>query len=131
MLVLRSPRNDLPLTHWFSKCSVRSHRAPRENPMGSANYLFTFVFIFRNLLWGSINNGQPLHGLHNTKRLRTTALTCYFSMPYNHKQSFFVNLVYIFVMEANKHYLLASKLYCTNWVLLYAWLPFSCCIELS
>ena len=42
--------------------------------MGSASYLFTFVFIFRNLLWGSVNNGQPLHGLHNTKRLRTTAV---------------------------------------------------------
>ena len=43
--------------------------------MGSASYLFTFVFIFRNLLWGSVNNGQPLHGLHNTKRLRTTGLS--------------------------------------------------------
>ena len=42
--------------------------------MGSASYLVTFVFIFRNLLWGSVNNGQPLHGLHNTKRLRTTGL---------------------------------------------------------
>ena len=60
------------LEHSFSKFSVRSPRASRENPMGSASYLFTFVFIFRNLFWGSVNNGQPLHGLHNTKRLRTT-----------------------------------------------------------
>ena len=43
--------------------------------MGFASYLFTFVFIFRNLLWGSVNNGQPLHGLHYTKRLRTTGLS--------------------------------------------------------
>ena len=54
--------------------SIGSQSAPRENPIGSASYLFTFVYIFRNLLWGSVNNGQPLHGLHNTKRLRTTAL---------------------------------------------------------
>jgi len=33
-----------------------------------------FVFIFRNLLWSSVNYGQSLHGLHNTKRLRTPAL---------------------------------------------------------
>jgi len=35
---------------------------------------FFFVFIFRNLLWGSVNYGQSLHGLHNTKSLRTPAL---------------------------------------------------------
>jgi len=29
--------------------------------------LFVFVFIFKNLLWGSVNYGQSLHGLHNTK----------------------------------------------------------------
>ena len=46
----------------------------RTELQGSASYLFTFVFIFRNLLWGSVNNGQPLHGLHNTKRLRTIGL---------------------------------------------------------
>jgi len=33
-----------------------------------------FVFIFRNLLWGSVNYGQSLHGLHNTKSLRTPDL---------------------------------------------------------
>jgi len=26
-----------------------------------------FCFFFRNLLWGSVNYGQSLHGLHNTK----------------------------------------------------------------
>jgi len=35
---------------------------------------FFFVFIFRNLLWGSVNYGQSLHGLHNTKSLRTPGL---------------------------------------------------------
>ena len=34
-----------------------------------------FVFTFKNLLWGSVNNGQPLHGLHNTKSLRTSGLS--------------------------------------------------------
>jgi len=33
-----------------------------------------FVFIFKNLLWGSVKYGQSLHGLHNTKSLRTPAL---------------------------------------------------------
>jgi len=36
--------------------------------------VFFFVFIFRNLLWGSVNYGQSLHGLHNTKSLRTPDL---------------------------------------------------------
>ena len=27
-----------------------------------------------SLLWGSVNNGQPFHGLHITKSLRTSAL---------------------------------------------------------
>ena len=62
------------LGHRFSKCSVRSPRAPREKPRGSASYSVTYVFIFRNLLWGSVNYGQSLHGLHNTKTLRTPAL---------------------------------------------------------
>jgi len=35
-----------------------------------------FIFMFRNLLWGSVNYGQSLHGLHNTKSLRTPALGC-------------------------------------------------------
>jgi len=30
--------------------------------------------MFRNLLWGSVNYGQCLHGLHNTKSLRTPVL---------------------------------------------------------
>jgi len=42
------------LSHRFSKCSVRSPRAPREKPRGSASCSFTHVFIFRNLLWGSV-----------------------------------------------------------------------------
>ena len=114
-----------PLYHRFSKCSVRSPRAPREKPRGSTSYSFTyqntdldnfaiakeaitplikfdngsvemwqhgsnwnvslsissrlvtkcfFVFIFRNLFWGSVNYGQSLQGLHNTKSLRTAAL---------------------------------------------------------
>jgi len=63
------------LDHRFSKCSVRSPRAPREKPRGSESYSFSFfVFIFRYLLWGSVNYGQSLHGLHNTKSLRTTGL---------------------------------------------------------
>ena len=33
-----------------------------------------FVFIFKKLLWGFVNNGQPLHGLHNTKSLRTSGV---------------------------------------------------------
>ena len=33
-----------------------------------------FFFVFRNLLWGSINYGQSLHGLHNTKSLRMPGL---------------------------------------------------------
>ena len=33
-----------------------------------------FFFIFINLLWGSVNNGQSLHELHNNKSLRTPAL---------------------------------------------------------
>ena len=28
-----------------------------------------------SLLWGSVNNGQPLHGLHITKSLRTSGLS--------------------------------------------------------
>ena len=44
-----------------------------------------FVFILINLLWGSVNNGQPLHELHNNKSLRTPALTdshsCVFLAP--------------------------------------------------
>ena len=35
-----------------------------------SNNVFFFVFIFINLLWGSVNNGQPLHELHNNKSLR-------------------------------------------------------------
>ena len=27
-----------------------------------------------SLLWGSVNGGQPLHGLHATKSLKTSAL---------------------------------------------------------
>ena len=27
-----------------------------------------------SLLWGSVNRGQPLHGLHVTESLRTSAL---------------------------------------------------------
>jgi len=49
-------------------------RAPREKPRGSVNNVL-FVFIFRNLLWGSVNYGQSLHGLHKTKRLRTPDLS--------------------------------------------------------
>jgi len=30
------------LEHRFSKCSVRSTRAPREKPRGSASYSFTY-----------------------------------------------------------------------------------------
>ena len=41
--------------------------------IGKSQCVF-FVFIFRNLLWGSVNYGQSLHGLHNTKSLRTPAL---------------------------------------------------------
>ena len=59
--------------HRFSKCSVRSPRAPREKPRGSASYSFTYVFILRNFLWGSVNYGKSLRGLHNTKSLRTPA----------------------------------------------------------
>ena len=36
--------------------------------------MFFFVSIFINLLWGSVNNGQPLHELHNNKSLRTPGL---------------------------------------------------------
>ena len=39
-----------------------------------SNNVFFFVFIFINLLWGSVNNGQPLHELHNNKSLRTPGL---------------------------------------------------------
>jgi len=42
------------LVHRFSNCSVRSPRAPREKPRGSASCSFTYAFIFRNLLWGSV-----------------------------------------------------------------------------
>jgi len=63
--------------HRFSKCSVRSPRAPREKPRGSASCSFTYAFIFRNLLWGSVNYGQSLHGLHNTISLRTPAVGHY------------------------------------------------------
>ena len=38
--------------------------------MVSSNVFF-FVIIFINLLWGYVNNGQPLHELHNNKSLRT------------------------------------------------------------
>jgi len=62
------------LDHRFSKCSVRSPRAPREKPRGSASCSLTYVFIFRNFLWGSVNYGQSLHGLHNTKSLRNPEL---------------------------------------------------------
>ena len=34
---------------------------------------FVLFFIFRNL-WGAVNYGQSLHGLHNTKSLRTPVL---------------------------------------------------------
>ena len=37
------------LNHRFSKCSVRSPRAPREKPRGSASSRGFFVFICRNL----------------------------------------------------------------------------------
>ena len=54
----------------------------RTEPQGSAREtsglreLFGFfVFIFRNLLWGSVNYVQSLHGLHNTKSLRTPDLS--------------------------------------------------------
>jgi len=50
----------------------------RTEPQGSAREtsglreLFVCLcFIFRNLLWGSVNHGQSRHGLHNTKNLRT------------------------------------------------------------
>ena len=53
----------------------------RTEPQGSAREIsglrepcVFFVFIFRNLLWGSVNYGQSLHGLHNTKSLRTPVL---------------------------------------------------------
>ena len=39
--------------------------------MVSNNVFFIFVFIFINLLWGSVDNSQPLHELHNNKSLRT------------------------------------------------------------
>jgi len=32
------------LHHMFSKCSVRSPRAPQEKPRGSASCSFTYVF---------------------------------------------------------------------------------------
>jgi len=32
------------------------------------------VIIFRNSLWGSVTYGQSLHGLYNTKSLRTPGL---------------------------------------------------------
>ena len=32
------------------------------------------IFILINLLWGSVNNGQPLHELHNNKSLRTPGI---------------------------------------------------------
>jgi len=41
-----------------------------------------FVFIFRNLLWGSVNYGQSLHVLHNTKSLRTPVLM-YLARPFD------------------------------------------------
>ena len=63
-----------PVVQWFSKCSVRSTRAPREKPRGPASYSFVYVFIFINLLWGSVNHGKSRHGLHNTKNLRTPAV---------------------------------------------------------
>ena len=37
--------------------------------MVSSNVFFVFIYI--NLLWGFVNNGQPLHELHNNKSLRT------------------------------------------------------------
>ena len=55
----------------FSKCSVRSPRAPLKKPRVSASHSFTFLFYFRNLQRGSVNNGQPFQRLHNTKSLRT------------------------------------------------------------
>ena len=55
------------LVHRFSKCSVRSPRAPRA----IRSLIETLTFIFRNLLWDSLNYGQSLHGLHNTKSFRT------------------------------------------------------------
>jgi len=55
------------LGHRFSKCSVRSPRAPRAIGL-------LIKIIFRNLLWGSVNYGQSFHGLHNTKSLRTPGL---------------------------------------------------------
>jgi len=61
------------LDHGFLKCSIRSPRAPQEKPRSSASCSFTYVFIFWSLLWGSVNYGQSLHGLHNTKSLRTPA----------------------------------------------------------
>jgi len=36
--------------------------------------MFFFVSIFRNLLWDSVNYGQSLHRLHNTKGLRPPGL---------------------------------------------------------
>ena len=84
LLILRVETPVCCLEHRFSKCSVRSLRGPREKPRGSASYSFTHVFVFRTLLWGSVNYGQSLHGLHNTKSLRTPALE---HVMHNHQDS--------------------------------------------
>jgi len=44
-----------------------------------------FVFIFRNLLWGSVHYGQSLHRLHNTKSLRTPDLVNQPRTPNEHR----------------------------------------------
>ena len=58
----------------MSSCRSLVLKVLRTEPQGSA----------RNLLWGSVNNDQPLHGLHYTKRLRTTDV--------DHKEMKFVEL---------------------------------------
>jgi len=54
ILNIAPPGTSSGLQHRFSKCSVQSPRAPREKPRGSASCSLTYVFIFRNLLWGFV-----------------------------------------------------------------------------
>ena len=44
----------------------------RERTLGAPRAICLLLFIFyRKVLWGSANSGEPLHGLHITKRWRS------------------------------------------------------------
>jgi len=53
----------------------------RERNLGAPQAIrLLSIFFFRNLLWGSVNHGQSLHGLHNTKSLRTPGIYYYINI---------------------------------------------------